>query len=425
MVGSLKGLFPVKNIKLLNFVLLVIAVLLLFNYAKGLYVAGDWDNMLYLHALDEKNVFTFMNERYHSWSYRTFSDTLAALTLKFDMFWRVGVPLTIILLCYSLVEIAVYTRNIFIPLTDKVFFTSLTITLFFILKGSLLYDVSGWLTGWYFYLLPISLGLLGISIHIKGLKSKTSVVFVSILYLCGCSTDQFMIFVLLPFCLLKYLQSKKKQDALILLVPTFYLIFMLTSPAISSRYPVEVSLWFPDYWHLNLFDKLAFGVNRLTENALNKNLLLLLFLLTGYLRLRKKTNGQLSKFEVIVISIPLLISSLTVLSSSLNHPLDYFLKGQLFDFSLLISPISYVPLFSGLLLLGSTVCLLIVISRDFKELISGPLFFILSCLSVVALGFSPTVYASQDRIVFVMQLFLIYGIIGNILVLTKKESFDN
>ncbi|WP_215846310.1 hypothetical protein [Candidatus Pantoea bituminis] len=173
-----------KNIST-DMYLIAFIISLLILVSLGLTMRPDQDDQYFKHALDNKSFFEFFSFRYLKWSGRYAIEALLLLTINYDWFWKLMIPMCILLCAYSIWSLTL-RKSI-----SSIKGISLALGLIMIMSPSVANDSMWWITGAYNYLLPVSMGLYAVDILLRqkqtGLYQKT----LSLIALfIACSTEQ-------------------------------------------------------------------------------------------------------------------------------------------------------------------------------------------------------------------------------------------
>ncbi|MFT9057353.1 MAG: DUF6056 family protein, partial [Ethanoligenens sp.] len=140
--------------KLLVFVIVIVLLYGINSMVHPNFTSLAGDDCFYYQIAHKLNYFDFLNWRYHNWSGRLFSESVEYFSVKSGtILFRLFNPLFLLLLAYAMVRC----------LTGKQSFRGMVLVLgmFCCISYSVLHEAIFWLTGSSFYLVPLSLGIMG------------------------------------------------------------------------------------------------------------------------------------------------------------------------------------------------------------------------------------------------------------------------
>lgn len=273
---------------------------------------------------------------------------------------------------------------------------------------SVLKQTLWWVTGAYNYLMPVAFALPALYIYFFRDRFSFLVQLLSLfLMIVAYSSEQILICFVLPLIIIQTIKNKDFSfyNILFFFIIIGYIIFAIASPGNKIRFLAEISYWFPDYTHFNYIARLGLGLDRINENLANLNIpLLLLSVLVLCIMIKRVEMSKSDIFSAMVIALYFIFSignfkELTIINYTL------------FNFSLSCSYKYYIPYSFTVLFVFSLLFLVVSICRNSKDLLNIFVILVLGFGSVVAVGFSPTVYASEDRILFFLDLTFVYSFI--------------
>jgi len=375
------------------------------------------DEQWFLNEIDKTSLYEFLSTRYMTWTGRIIIEAIMVKTLGFSFFWKLAIPLTIISLSYSLWRM----------LLDEVVRKEVAIPVIIILIMSISPGVNAdavfWLAGFYNYLMPMSFLVYAIMILFKeDVASRLSKTISLCALSIACSTEQTaMVALASTFLYIFYKKSSSKFSIIFILFALFFTCLLLSAPGNASRFNLEIVSWFPEYREYNFIQKIMLGVDRLNAHICDKtNVLFNLVVLSSlYLIVKSKKNKWLTFFAATILTIKLTLF--------ITYR-DNFSKLNFFNFPYYLSADNWsgYDIYMSFAFSLLVICCIIygMICRYNISHISIALSFImaLSLLSVMALGFSPTVYASGQRILFCFNV----GMIAYMCLLYRAHKlYDN
>lgn len=322
-------------------------------------------------------------------------------TINYSLIWRLGIPACILLASYSIWSMTlrhVLGHRIGIPFVAVLILT---------IEKSVANDSVWWVTGFYNYLMPVSLGLYCLSVFIREEQASRASKALSLpLVFIACSAEQPAICVLLSCMLVAAFKRK---------LSSYYMIFLIVaiasssilflSPGNYSRFIVESSRYMPEIHSYGLFQKVSFGLDRLhthLRSAHNKTFLLSL-ILTIIFAVKTKSYKGLQGIvctSILVIAVFIFLSIRWYTQTRLSY-----LNG-IFQFS----PVNWSLFYSYTSFAFSLLTICSMLWMSLKDNANGATAFIalaVATIVTVAIGMSPTVYESGQRVLFVFDIGLI------------------
>ena len=389
-----------KNIST-DMYLIAFIISLLILVSLGLTMRPDQDDQYFKHALDNKSFFEFFSFRYLKWSGRYAIEALLLLTINYDWFWKLMIPMCILLCAYSIWSLTL-RKSI-----SSIKGISLALGLIMIMSPSVANDSMWWITGAYNYLLPVSMGLYAVDILLRqkqtGLYQKT----LSLIALfIACSTEQPALCIVIASIL--FIISTKTYTTFSFIFFSFSLFFsaiLFLSPGNHIRYIIEAYHYMPEIQGYSFFQKVSLGMDRVQAHIKDRtNFLLFSASFTCLFKaiMHKKPFGFQ---DIIAFSTLCLFNAFFLVT---NNPSDVFHKY--FSAIFTIEPNNwneisiYTSYFFSLASIASM--LWFCLEKNIESYI-GFVFLSLSLLVTVAVGISPTVYASEQRILFLFDISLV------------------
>jgi len=385
-----------SNVKF-NFIYITTLFLLMALLGMHIHLRPNADDQFFL-SMAGDSVFNSLHNRYYNWSGRLSIELILLTTIKHSLFWKFAIPISTLLLCYAIARMADFDKN-------KYRATLLTLTLGLLIKYDILKDSVLWVTGYYNYLLPASLCFFSMwqaSIRSESItKMQFSALFFSFIYSYSEQAAVFSLCFLLIIFTLKDIGNKKFISLLFTITLINFLICYL-APGNKVRAAVEAWFAFPQFLNLTLFQKLSLGVSCFYKHATDKhNLLYQLLLITCAILNIKRKRGLIT---YIATSFILLHIALVYFGSGLNI---HLYQTQVFDEYFWVSYRSFISLAISLIAFLSVI--LTIIECDKNMGINIPSVAI-TCgtITVLAMGLSPTVFESGERIYFIFDCSVLY-----------------
>jgi hypothetical protein len=350
-------------------------------------------------------------ERYFTWTGRFPLELVMTSTIGISYFWKLGIPASVILLCFSICRIT----------TNKLGVVSfgVALILFATIPTDIINDSSWWVTGFYNYLLPVSLAVYAFSFsYILGnRKHEQMLCIVAALYFSYMEQAGIVYIISMLSLILLKKQARTKFNITILTLAFVNLIICLKAPGNEMRFTLETWTWYPQYQTYGIINKLSLGLDKLHQLMTYRYNGPLIFLSTLVIFLGA-SGGKLK--NSVKVAILLMI---TFLSISIVNSLTGFFIGRSFFFNTTLDASKW----SSSKIYLSYLYLLIIISAMFLILLDATIkgtinavpiiAILLGYMSVTMMGMSPTVYASGLRVDFVFE---ITCIISAMYILNKK-----
>lgn len=400
----------VKNKYYFNFFCLFVFIVFSFLFF-GLNQDLSNDDQYFLRIYKEGSIFNHLLQRYYGWSGRVFLEAFLIFTIGYDWLWKILMPFSVFILSFSIVRICSDNSNKF----D--FFIPFVGVLFFLMPPGVVKESIWWVTGFYNYLLPLSCGFLFVYIvfYRDFLPNFYKIISIFLIFL-SCSAEQVALFVF--FSLLACVLKHRKYDFYIIFV--FFLVcacifILFLAPGNLARSNFELR-WFPDYYFYSFLQKISFGVDRLHEHfwSLENVLIPVSFLFSGWIVFIEREKFGL--FYLIFIKL--------VICYFFYYSLLFFCEGNFLYEKL--GPVNwggvkkYVEYFFMFLLFSYLFVLLISLEGGYLVAI----YFASAIFLTIAIGFSPTIYASGERIFFLFNIsFVVLFVLFIFRALSKNKRF--
>lgn len=385
-----------SNVKF-NFIYVSVLILLMALLGIHVHLRPDADDQFFLNMAGD-SIFSSLHNRYYNWSGRLSIELILLTTIKHSLFWKLAIPISTLLLCYAIAKMANVDEK-----TYRALF--LTLALGLLIKYDVLKDSVLWVTGYYNYLLPTSLCFFSIwqaSIRSESItKMQFSTLFFSFIYSYSEQAAVFSLCFLLIIFTLKDIGNKKFISLLFTITLINFLICYL-APGNKVRAAVEAWFAFPQFLNLSLIQKLSLGISCFYKHATDKqNLLYQLLLLTCAILNIKRRNGIVC---YIATSFILLHIFLVYFGERLNL---HLYQAQNFDDYFWISYRSFISLAISLIAFLSVI-LTIIECNDGSDIYIPSVIIICGIITVLAMGLSPTVFESGERIYFIFDCSVLY-----------------
>lgn len=393
-----------KN-KTLSTWLLYSSVLMVFiALACKLRLMSYADDVTFSHALDHVNLIDFLIDRYKTWSGRIIIEAIMVSTITIHAFWKIMIPVCFILSSYFLWSITLKER-----LSCKVGMPLVMLPLLLI-NVSVAGDSQWWVTGFYNYLLPSTCAIFLIC-ELLSSSSRKSVFIISVIFsFIATSSEQVALFLIVALPFTFFIGSEKRLSNKHLITAYVFVLagsaITLLSPGSAGRFYVESTRYMPQMFEMNIFQKATIGVDRLVENiSSNRNICFILSVVSFIAFLIRKGRTDAMSKACIIFAVAALIECLTSLSFYMKDIdyITYYGKFINVDFGAmkvygcyLFYLITIMSMAAGSIENDSG-------ERDYRAFIV----LLCGCLVTIAIGLSPTAYASGERVLYVLNVSLV------------------
>ena len=393
----------VNNNAKINAICIIFLISTMLFAMFSLHILPYGDDHKFSNALSTKSLFEYLYMRYHTWTGRIPVEALIALTINIPVYWKIAIPTSFVILAYSISQLAG------LEIKSKIVTTSFVAMLMLLVNHDVMVDAGWWVTGSYYYLQPIAAGLVSLVIFMKSVKFGVFAKIISLFLISfACFNEQFSIMVAVPIPLVYIVYRKDYNKYNIAYLATIILstATSLLAPGNAARTSAEILRWMPDYVNLNIIDKLSIGFDRLSSHITEGNILFNLFLAALLFVNFKKSRMPLAAMCASwVVAFKIAVTFLQYLQSD---QLGYFTNSSFLSFADIGDFHRFTPYIFSLLILFSALTLLINLCNNGSDYFQLALTFILAILSVVAIGFSPTAYASAFRVLFIFNIYIVY-----------------
>ena len=350
-----------------------------------------------------KDILEFLSHMYLNWSSRMVTEPLVVVLVNLDMMvWRIFCTVNILIIALSIryllgIRCSVWKSTILCMLVGSFPFSY--------------YASAGWITTTAIYLISISLGLVALYPLRRLLDEKKSAWWENLLFLISavlaCNHEQVGAVVLgvylcsFAYCALLHRKTTRMQICQAL-IATASILFVLTCPGDAIRMEIETQTWLPEYAEWNAFEKLLRGALHAADYyfysaGINFFAFALVFLLALALFLRpvEKWKKALSLGAALWLCLAvgiILLQRLGLLRQ------DFLFPWEEYGVNMLARGVDVARAASAALLL------LLLFWELFWLLGNRASFWTASMLlaagfgSGAVLGFSPTIYASGNRV---------------------------
>lgn len=358
--------------------------------------------------------FKWLVDRYTLWSSRTLIEGVLVILSKYTLLFKILNAAIIILLIDTLAKITIGRRSLTVLLIF-VFFLFLPITLF--LSAGLAATSLN-------YLWPITFALYVIS-NLNGEISFKKKILLLFLTLFAVNQEQVCVG-MLAFLIYKigkefYVHKRINNfTPWLLVIDIIGIINVLVCPGNGVRSTKSSSFIFPGFSKFSIWDKLNLGISNSGKILFYKqNFLIVSFLLlltTTVLILRnKKVYYAIPGIVASILVIPfnVFLSTLTVNGYDINTFSKYLLKSQKKPTLNKALELLSELLNHNVSLLWNTLFVIIIALLLFsiyfvfksKDIV---VYFLIGLGTHVMMGFSPSIYKSGDRTIFIFYIVIVY-----------------
>lgn len=391
-----------KNFLLNNLPFLVYSVLMIILHIK-MDIMGD--DAFAIRILEQTGFYEWISIRYNIWTSRIIIDVIMIILLECKyVIWKIFNIAMFILLPYSI-------NRIFNDKNDLKF--KWLICIITLLIPAACYGGAGWAVTSINYMWPLIFGILACIPIKKNFKNEKMTIVekvLSVLFIIIASNNEQMagILAILYGITLIYNLIKKNKNNWILLYTALVLlslIFIFTCPGNGYRSIAETRARFPIFENFNLVDKIELGFTSMMNAILLENNLV--FLTTTFIIIFAVFVTNKSKIFRMISIIPFLASviplnsiyrilpnKMIILKEIIGKINTETLLSQLFNDNIFYF---CIVLAYYLIFLISIIISLYAIFKNTNKSIFVIILFGVGVISRIALGFSPTVYASGER----------------------------
>lgn len=362
------------------------------------------DDVTFSHALDGISLHDYLSHRYKTWSGRIVIEGIMVSTIIFHGFWKILIPLCFISSSYLMWSITLKNK------IDYRLGTPLVMAAALMINAPVAGDAEWWVTGFYNYLLPMTCALFLANVLLSPTAGMRKLFASLLLSFIATSSEQIAVFLVVAIPFVFFVAAENRQGKRNLAVAYVTVLIgaaiTLLSPGSASRFSVEAATYMPQIAEMNILQKSIIGVDRLVENvSFGRNIVFLAssLIFIAYLCIKGKWDA-LSKFCLVfsVTSTVICLTSLSFYMKDIDY-LTYYGKFYNVDFGSLKIYGCY------LFYLITMICMAVGSiesrdgSRDFRAFIT----LMTGMLVTIAIGLSPTAYASGERVLYVFNICLI------------------
>lgn len=385
-----------------NLFLFLLALIALAGISKGLALQNFADDLVFSHALDSSTLYNFLTGSYQSWSGRATLNALMVGTINHHIIWKVGIPLCVLVLSFSISRIVAGRFDIKTAV--------LSVFLYLLIPKDVLANGSWWVTGFYNYLLPVTAMLYSLCVFMK--KERVGALEGAISLLClflSCFSEQTSVFTIAAIVMLiAFDRTYRRPFSYLYAVLTAALSFVLfAAPGNYHRLQEETWRWMPGFDSESLVTKIMYGYDRVHQAmAMQDGVPFAALCIMSVLLIKR--YGDKSKVESLFSLFPALhIALLVLIKLGLLHLGDSFYKAEYLNPQRWISYSRYLSYIITSMVVLSVCYSLAIAAIKSSEFVKPFAALILAFGTVVMVGFSPTVYASGMRVLYLWDVVVV------------------
>jgi uncharacterized protein DUF6056 len=399
--------------------LLLLGILLFVILVHRGPLAGG-DDALYAEAMRTHSLFEYLSERYKVWSGRLVIDIATLSLVDYPWVWRIG---TFVCLMGAVKWIAHVTESDNQP--EAIAFLCLAL---FLVHRAVMTQGAWWVTGGFNYLWPFATGLLTLVpfIHPRVRPAWLAVCIPAAAY--GASHEQSGALLLAFEALAGYHLMRQRQlrigHVLLAAVTLGSFLTVVLAPGSRNRYMVVTQYSFPEYMEWTWDEKMFSGVDfALTHLFRSGNALAAVFTaLVAVLVFQRTSSRWLRAVALVPVAVQLLARAKSLLSHFdadsvfvriWSYP--HITRGNGFavrgisDFASSLQSALYIHFF---LVTCSALCLAFSLFNGVKggRYLSrnlAVLVFLAAIGSGAVMGLTPSIYASEDRVLFFQDMLML------------------
>lgn len=362
------------------------------------------DDVTFSHALDGISLHDYLLHRYKTWSGRIIIEWIMVSTITFHGFWKILIPFCFISSSYLIWSITLRSK------VDYKLGTPIVMAAALIINSPVAGDAEWWVTGFYNYLLPMTCALFLANVLLSPAAGMRKLFVSLLLSFIATSSEQIAVFlvVVTPFIFFVGIDNRKGNRTLVVAYVTVLLgaAITLLSPGSASRFSVEAARYMPQIAEMNILQKAIIGVDRLVENvSFGRNIAFLAssFIFIAYI-CKKGAGDALSKVCLVfsITSIVICLTSLSFYMKDIDY-ITYYGKFYNVDFGSLKVYGCYLFYLITLICMAAGSIESNDGSRDYRAFLT----LMVGMLVTIAIGLSPTAYASGERVLYVFNICLI------------------
>lgn len=386
----------------ITYILSIVSILIsIINVYGNIHFNKLTDDAFFYNYLNDKSLIEAIQLRYREWSGRVFIESFLMLTISNGIFPKLIIISSLMMASASIAYVLSKDRLMFVLYFS---FSLFLITINYHTSRQAIL----WITGAYNYIIPFSIGILGVSIYIKRYKNLFISALSLILVFLACNNEQFAVTcsIGMAFNIIYRLYKREKiaYDIIFLLSSLAGALIVLSAPGNIVRMNAEVYNWMPFFNDMSVLQKLSIGIDRVS-NDMNTQGNVILIVLSILIIINTAMRGKLDTSDIIIVSV-MSFKMITMMYSyypdrtmiSEFYSRKYIQGINWFDIKF------YFGYFINMIYVSS---LIIYISKSLcceREKVSCLIILACGVLSGIMIGMSPTAYESGTRVMYLMNL---------------------
>ncbi|MGE1562063.1 hypothetical protein [Pantoea septica] len=383
-----------KWVRLLAFAFIVSY---LYVISRSVHLRGYDDDQFFLAIFNSGEMLKRAFERYFTWTGRVTIELLMTSTIGYPSVWKIGIPASVLLLCFSISRIAFGKA--------RLVQVGMVVLLFASIPSAINDDSSWWVTGFYNYLLPVSLAFYAFSVSYLGIERYTERLMCIISVFVFSYMEQAGIVYIISLLLLIFLckRSRNTFNIFILSLSVVNFVVCIKAPGNENRMLLETWSWYPQYQAYGVINKLSLGFDKLHNLMTMSNNIPLIFLcsIVVYVQSLRNDNSlalRASMFVLITFIALSLVNSFTGFFYNKSFFFHYYLSSSNWS-----SAKIYISYFYFFVVISSMFTIFIDMVSRSEKMILAPIMLLLGFMTVTMMGMTPTVYASGLRVDFIFE----------------------
>lgn len=395
-------MLPINASKLFNRQLWVVNGIYLVFLGFSVDKLGWGDDAYYSEVANTQPLLEWWWQRYLSWSGRVTIDVLTVGTITSEWFWRIAIPSSVLLLAYASIKVVKWKVT---PMKLLLIFG-----LFAVGPAEVFAESFYWVTGFYNYLLPTALALFCYSeLHNTEGRSIWRLVFSVLCVFIFAYQEQVVIAFILALGWSTY-HKPTPMKWLVFFLTLVNSVFLFFAPGNESRMLGSTFMYFPNYYDFNIVQKVFLGLDKLYQAFVLSDNWPLFYLLSTlvFVSLLKEHRSLSEKASAYLVILYLVFFILQLqLSANLDTQLAHMKYVGEIRFESVPDGATYAGYLVLLLVMSSALTLILGLLNNTKGSGAALMSLLLGVMSVVMMGFSPTVYVSNYRVQMLFELGLI------------------
>lgn len=376
--------------------LFFIIFLCAFSYLKLKGISHYSDDVVFSQEAHTPDIFQWLITRYQSWSSRTAIEFVLLKIINHKQTWAFLNSFFFAVTICSLSWIV--AKNKKDAILASLFFV--LVILFTIKKGFIKEGIL-WMTGSVNYLWPFALSILGFALLKRCTTEQNfyrNAIVTAIIFFFSSFSEQIVVInlFLLPTIALLYRGPVRKAALISLAATLLVFTYIILSPGNTRRLYLEIGRWMPDFVNLNFVDKVLMGLNLAFDQMFTVQPIAVgIIYLCLALILRNNKKAQIFSLLLLIATITLSLIERRVFATS-NFDAIYKFSSKNITSTFAIARAATVIIFAL-----ATTLLLFLAQQERKTAWLIAIAYIASYSGTVMLGLSPTIYASEQRVLMV------------------------